>query len=197
MQSSERAQGFIRIGALAVLQLVSAAVLASCQSVRAPAIPTPSPAVTSGPISMAPTREWILVDLPPDASQLQYGGEVYRLVCSACHGDHGQGLTADWLATWAPADRNCWQSHCHGPNHPPDGFELPVAPAISGSGALAAFVNAQRLHDYIQSSMPWQNPNSLTEKDSWGTTAFVLKLNGIDPGANLGPQTATRIQISP
>jgi len=44
--------------------------------------------------AMPPTPEsWITVDLPEDATQLQYGAEVYRLVCSACHAYDGTGLT--------------------------------------------------------------------------------------------------------
>ncbi len=194
MQPGEPARSFIGLTFAAALPLVAAVLIASCQAKSGPTA-TPGGSIGVEPTATPPTHEWVLVDLPADASQLQYGAEVYRLVCSACHGDHGQGLTDAWRATWAPADQNCWQSKCHGPSHPPDGFELPVAPAITGSGALSGFADAQSLHDVIQTQMPWQNPNSLTEKDSWSATAFLLTLNGIDPGANLGPQSATAIRL--
>ena len=105
-------------------------------------VPSPQPTASSVPTAfMPPQKSWIMVDLPSDATQLQYGGEVYRLACSACHAYDGQGLTAAWRATWAPTDQNCWQSKCHGPNHPPDGFELPVAPlfasAITSLGSIS------------------------------------------------------------
>jgi len=172
-----------------------AALASGCQGTQANKTVATSILTAVEPTPTPPTREWVLVNLPADATQLEYGAEVYRLVCSACHGDHGQGLTGAWRATWAPSDQNCWQSKCHGPSHPPDGFVLPVAPAISGSGALSAFATAQDLHDFVQVSMPWQNPNSLTEKDSWSATAYVLKLNGIYPGPQLGAATAVGIRL--
>ncbi len=167
----------------------------ACQATQVAPPPTPTiQSVTATP-RMAPTHEWILIDLPPGASQLEYGSEVYRLVCQDCHGNHGQGLTADWRATWAPQDQNCWQSKCHGPDHPPDGFVLPIAPPVVGSAAMSQFGTAQDLHDLIQVSMPWYNPGSLTERDSWAVTAQVLKMNGIDPGIQLGPDTAHSIRV--
>ena len=140
-------------------------------------------------------HEWILIDLPPDATQEQFGAEVYRLVCRDCHGDRGQGLTPEWRATWAPQDQNCWQSKCHAANHPPEGFVMPIAPAIAGPGALARFASAQDLHDFIQAEMPWYRPGSLTEKDGWAVTAHVLSMNGIDPGTTLDTRTAGEIRL--
>src|SRR5512146_1226620 len=100
------------------LRLLAPALLAlalwSCSSLAAPPTPSPMPtappAATRTPVS---THQWILVDLPPEATQVQYGAEVYRLVCQDCHGNRGQGLTGEWRATWAPRDQNCWQAKCH------------------------------------------------------------------------------------
>src|SRR5512134_251602 len=93
---------------------------------------TPSPVpVRRMPGKVMADANWLILNLPPDATQLDYGQEIYRLVCSACHGDVGQGLTPEWRSTWAPEDQNCWKSKCHGQNHPPDGFTFPVAPAIN------------------------------------------------------------------
>ena len=102
-------------------------------------------------------------------------------MCSACHAHSGEGLTDAWRATWDPEDQNCWQSKCHAANHPPDGFELPIAPAVVGRQALAPFQTATDLHDYIQARMPWQEPNSLTEEEGWAVTAYVIKLNRMNP----------------
>lgn len=192
LRSGERG---LRIVLLAFGLAAASSVGWGCQAKRdSKPVVAPTIAATAT-ASMPPIEEWVLVDLPASATQLEYGGEVYRLVCSACHGDRGQGLTDAWRATWAPSDQNCWQSKCHGPSHPPDGFQLPIAPAIVGKGKLSGFASALELHDFIQTEMPWQNPNSLTAKDSWSATAFVLKLNGIDPGADLGPSTAARIRL--
>ncbi len=172
------------------------AVLAACSSPArplpaSPALPTPTPRHMPAPV---PT-DWLLVNVPANAPQAQYGAEVYRLVCQDCHGDKGQGLTPEWRATWAPQDQNCWQSKCHAANHPPEGFILPVAPAIVGKVALARFSTAADLHDFIQAEMPWYRPGSLETRDAWAVTAHVLVMNQIDPGSLLDAQTASQISL--
>ena len=140
-------------------------------------------------------NSWIIVDLPEDASQLEYGTEVYRLVCKACHGDKGQGLTDDWRAQWAPEDQNCWQSKCHALNHPPDGFYMPQVPTVLGQ-PIRNFGNALNLYSFIHNYMPWHNRGSMTEKDSWSATAYILKINGINPVPELNAETAANIDLS-
>ncbi len=110
MRSKHSERGTAALVAAALLPLGAAVLLGSCQATKAPSLPTAGPATIGAPTAAPPTHEWVLVDLPASATQLQYGAEVYRLVCSACHGDHGQGLTDAWRATWAPSDQNCWQS---------------------------------------------------------------------------------------
>jgi cytochrome c5 len=180
---------FAALGALA-------AVLAGCAS--------PTPAPTATPLILptptpkrmpAAVSDWLIVDVPANATQEQYGAEVYRLVCQDCHGDKGQGLTPEWRATWAPQDQNCWQSRCHAANHPPEGFILPIAPAIVGKSALAQFSTAADLHSFIQAQMPWYRPGSLVEKDAWAVTAHVLSMNGIDPGSQLDAHSAASIPL--
>jgi cytochrome c5 len=149
---------------------------------------------TPPPMSTPGEKSWILVDLPADATQLEYGTEVYRLVCKACHGDKGQGLTDDWRAQWNPRDQNCWQSKCHALNHPPDGFYMPQVPAVVGP-PLAIFPTALDLYNYIHDFMPWHDRGSMTTKDSWTVTAYILKINGVDPGTDLNPETAARISL--
>jgi cytochrome c5 len=147
------------------------------------AMPPPSPG------------EWIILNLSPGATQLQVGAEIYRLVCKACHGDKGQGLTDEWRSTWAPADQNCWKSKCHASNHPPDGFTMPVAPGVVGPSVMARFYTASDLHDFISTYMPWQNPGKLTEDQSWQVTAYILHMNNIDPDFDLNAETASRIKL--
>ena len=119
---------------------------------------------------------------PP--TQASLGSQVYYLVCMACHGDRGQGLTEAWRNALNEDDRNCWQSKCHAANHPPEGFVLPkVIPAIIGPGELDIFRTALDLHDYIQARMPWQAPGSLSEDEYWQLTAFLIQANGFDPGS--------------
>lgn len=151
--------------------------------------PTPVPDTT------ATEDSWIIVDLPEDATQLEYGAEVYRLVCKACHGDKGQGLTDDWRAQWAPGDQNCWQSKCHALNHPPDGFYMPQVPKVLGQ-PIRGFGTALNLYNYNHIYMPWHDRGSMTEKESWSVTAYLLKINGFDPPLELNAKNAAEIDLS-
>ena len=134
------------------------------------------------------TGQGALLDLPEDATQLEVGKEIYRLICSACHAYDGSGLTEEWIATWNPADQNCWQSKCHGYNHPEDGFYLPDSPPVVGSFVPYLFPTAMDMYDYILRTMPWQDPGTLPEYQAWAVTAYVLELNGFSPPEELGPQ---------
>ncbi len=156
-----------------------------------------TPPAPTGMVTMPTPEGWLLVPtLPASASQADRGGEVYRLVCSACHGGRGQGLTDEWRASWAPSDRNCWQSKCHAANHPPDGFVLPrTAPAIIGPGALAKFPTAADVHAFIAANMPWQQPGSLTDEEYWQLTAFLMRANGYGD-LSLAPANAATVKLA-
>lgn len=139
--------------------------------------PTPMPMMPPMPDGLEPPPT---VYPPTQASQ---GAQVYYLVCMACHGDKGQGLTQEWLNELNPFDRNCWQSKCHASNHPPEGFVLPkFVPAIIGPGEMDGYPTALGLHDYIQARMPWQAPGSLSEDEYWQLTAFLVQANGFELG---------------
>ena len=153
---------------------------------------TPAPQLRVG------GSDWILLDnVPPGSPQIEYGREIYRLACSACHGYEGQGLTTEWRMTWAPADQNCWQSKCHGLNHPSDGFFLPYSPPITNLTRSNRFPTALELQDYIWKTMPWQDPASMLDERAWQVTAYVLKLNDIDAGPVLNAETALKIRLVP
>lgn len=180
---------------LSVLILVATLGISSWRS-PGTVVPLQEATPTAVPGAAAPTEDsWIIIDLPPDATQLEYGEEVYRLVCKACHGDKGQGLTDDWRAQWEPEDQNCWQSKCHALNHPPDGFFIPPVPAVVGE-PIKAFGNAMSLYTYNHYAMPWHDRGSMTEKESWSVTAYILQINGIDPGSELNAETAPGIDLS-
>ncbi|KAA3665490.1 MAG: cytochrome c [Chloroflexi bacterium] len=126
----------------------------------------------------SPTRaSWlILPELPSTATQADVGAEIYRLVCQDCHGNRGQGLTDEWRAEWNPKHQNCWQSKCHAPNHPPEGFILPrYVPPLLGPGSLSRYETILELYTYIRVNMPWHNPGSLQEAEYWQVTAFLVR----------------------
>lgn len=121
---------------------------------------------------------------PDNTEQFKKGSEIYWGICMACHGDVGQGLTDEWRDAFGEEDRNCWQSGCHGADHPPQGFRMwedKLAPGVAGSGKLARFKNAQELHDYILANMPWWDPGQLTDEESWQVTSYILSLHKVMP----------------
>jgi hypothetical protein len=154
--------------------------VAHVQSADGRPAPTPPP---NRPISKPTPTDWIILPQSlASASQADVGAEIWRLVCQDCHGNRGQGLTADWRAQWGPADQNCWQTKCHAANHPPEGFVLPRSvPSVVGPNALDEFDTALSLHNYICTLMPWYNPGSLKDQQCWQVTAFLLRQNGISP----------------
>ena len=136
----------------------------------------------SAPPAMPDIDRTIGPDLPANPSQADLGSVTYWKICMACHGNRGQGLTDEWREAWGPLEMNCWQSKCHAANHPPDGFDLPHSvPAVTGLDALARFKTAENLYRYIKDTMPWWNPGSLSEENSWNTTAYLMKAQGALP----------------
>jgi mono/diheme cytochrome c family protein len=134
--------------------------------------------------------------MPDEPSQADYGAQVYYQICLACHGDWGQGLTEEWRDTWGE-DKNCWQSKCHAPNHPPWGFEIPkIAPPLLGLGSLAQYATAEELHENIAVTMPWWNPGSLTDDQAWQVTAYLLRERGeMDNSITLSEGNASVIRL--
>jgi cytochrome c5 len=132
---------------------------------------------------------------PP--TQADEGAQIYYMVCMACHGDQGQGLSPEWVEAWELGEESCWQSKCHASNHPPEGFKLPeYIPAVVSPGTVDRFANAQELHDYLQEKMPWQAPGTLTAEEYWQLTAYLVRANGIDPGIQtLNEHTAAKVLL--
>jgi hypothetical protein len=136
----------------------------------------------SMPPSMPDINRTIGPELPANPSQADYGAGDYWRICMACHGNKGQGLTDEWRAQWGPQEMNCWQSKCHAGNHPPDGFVFPkTVPAVIGPDTLTRFKTAEDLYQYIHQTMPWWNPGSLSEEQSWNLTAYLLEARGSLP----------------
>jgi quinol-cytochrome oxidoreductase complex cytochrome b subunit len=171
--------------ALGALLFISANLLLTgnanaSQSQRAGGTPTamPSPTPTFDPLRLASP------EAPEFPAQVDKGAYIFWGVCIACHGDRGQGLTDEWRLGAYAEDNNCWESECHGNDHPPQGFEMPKTltfPALGTASALGRFENAQQLYDYVVVMMPWWKPRSLTPEKAWQVTAYILKLKGSLP----------------
>lgn len=182
---------FIVLSALTPAFLVSseAGATPSLQSTSTP-IPQPTPTFDLKRLE----RPAILSETP---SQVEAGALKYWGVCMACHGDHGQGLTEEWRDAFGPEDRNCWQSGCHGDDHPSRSFLIPqdkIIPAVAGSDSLVRFRNAQEVHDFILASMPWWDPGQLTDGETWQVTAYILNMRHVLPdGLELTDTNASAI----
>jgi quinol-cytochrome oxidoreductase complex cytochrome b subunit/mono/diheme cytochrome c family protein len=162
---------------------------------------SPQAQSTSTPLAQpTPTFNLRRLDKPVVAAdnteQLKKGSAIYWGVCLTCHGDRGQGMTEEWRQAYGD-DSNCWQSGCHGPDHPPEGFLIPkdlVIPPVAGAGKLTRFTNAQELHDFILASMPWWDPGRLKDDEAWAVASYVLKLQKVMPkGLTLTYTTASAI----
>ena len=114
---------------------------------------------------------------PP--AQADNGAQIYWGMCMSCHGDHAQGLTAEWRASYGVEESNCWQSGCHGSDAPKNSFVIPEtgAPALVGDGKLSRFTDAFELFTYIHENMPFFRAGGLSTEDAWALTAFLLRMN--------------------
>jgi len=135
--------------------------------------------------------------LPASPSQADHGAQVYWLSCLPCHGDKGQGLTAEFRTTYPPEEQYCWNRGCHGEVPYDQGFTIPKKiPAVIGQTTLAKFTDAAQLNAYIRAAMPFWKPGSLTEEESWRVTAFILRQNNLwDDKAELNASNAANVKI--
>jgi len=130
--------------------------------------------------TLSPFERLLKPTLPAEPSQADQGAQDYWLYCLPCHGDRGQGLTAEFRETYPPEEVNCWQSGCHGERPYEFGFTLPTkVPAVIAHSALAKFSDAAQLNSYIRAAMPFWKPGSLTADEAWRVTAFILRENGL------------------
>jgi len=162
--------------------------VANAQSTPEPTVaPYKTELIEQGLVELV-TNDFLPPVLPENPVQADYGEEPYYLVCMACHGDWGQGLTDEWrLRGYGEGFDNCWQSQCHGSNHPEHGFTIPKEmPPVLGYGSLARYSNAGELFDVIYETMPWWNPGSVSDEGAWELTAYLMRARGeIHPDTSL------------
>jgi mono/diheme cytochrome c family protein len=97
------------------------------------------------------------VGLPPGKGIAATGATVYEQKCQACHGAKGAGQPNDRL--------------------------------VGGHGTLASkapvrtigsyWPYATTVFDYVRRSMPYTQPQSLSDDEVYAVTAYLLNLNGI------------------
>ncbi len=173
-----------------VLALVLLAFLAlGAGLVRAAGNPEAVPLGADGRIHVP--GDAFVEDLLMDASdQVLAGAERFHLVCAACHGNSGLGLTEGRQAF--PASHQRCES-CHRPFNPPrmpeagitarNAFNIGDGPTLRGPGRLHTFPTAAALAAYVQATMPRYQPGMLTADEALAVTAFLLALNADLPAS--------------
>jgi S-disulfanyl-L-cysteine oxidoreductase SoxD len=95
--------------------------------------------------------------LPTGFGDASKGEPVFLAKCAICHGVDGEGLINDSLV---------------------GGFgSLTETRPLKTVGSYWPF--ATTLYDYIRRAMPYNNPHSLSNEESYSLTAFILFMNGI------------------
>jgi cytochrome c5 len=116
--------------------------------------------------------------LPAHPSQYEYGRYLYWLNCMACHGDRGQGLTAEFRSLYVE-DQNCWARGCHAGRPGDQGFPIPrIVPAvISATSKLPPFATPEKLFEFLRATHPPQYPGHLPEDQYWALTNYLFVQN--------------------
>ena len=114
------------------------------------------------PISEAQIAAWN-IDIAPNGDGLPIGSatarqgeKVYQEKCAACHGNQGQGGVANRLV---------------------GGGALNTDKPIKTVGSFWPYTTT--LFDYTRRSMPHSQPQSLTNNEIYGTTAYILYMHKI------------------
>jgi S-disulfanyl-L-cysteine oxidoreductase SoxD len=138
--------------------LVVALVTVGCA--RAAVVETPN---LGRPATAAQVAGWDIsvgpdgVGLPPGGGTAAKGAVIYEQKCQVCHGAKGAGQPNDRL--------------------------------VGGQGTLASktpvrtigsyWPYATTVFDYVRRSMPYLQPQSLSDDEVYAVTAYLLNLNGI------------------
>jgi cytochrome c len=116
--------------------------------------------------------------LPPGGGTAKQGEVIYAAQCASCHGEKGAG----------------------NPNEPVS--DVSAGPLVGGHGTLPGnrgisyWPYATIVFDYVRRAMPWGAPKSLTDREVYSLTAYILHLNGIISEADvMNVQTLPKVQM--
>ena len=142
-------------GALVLLVLASGCARARAIDAEGPDLgrPATEAQIAGWDISILPDG----TGLPPGGGTPAAGAAVYAQKCQACHGDKGVGGPNDRLAGGQGT--------------------LTTATPVRTVGSYWPY--ATTVFDYVRRAMPYLQPHSLTNDETYAVTAYVLSLNGI------------------
>jgi cytochrome c len=143
--------------------LAAVATLLLCGA-AAPATPPDQYGLGTAPTA-AQIAQWSIAikpdgsNLPPGSGSVDQGSDVYGQKCAMCHGTFGEGVAAyPKLA---------------------GGVGTLATQKLKTVGSFWPY--APVLYDYINRSMPFYAPHSLTSDQVYGISAYILNLNNIVP----------------
>lgn len=154
------------------LVAVAATLLATASAQEGPNLgATPSPElIDAWDISVAPDG----TGLPPGSGTAIDGASVYARNCLACHGQEGEGLLHDRLVG----------------GHGTIGGPAPTKTVGS------YWPYATTIFDYIRRAMPYLQPQTLSDDETYALTAYLLYLNGIiDAGQVMNAATLPEVEM--
>ena len=157
--------------ACAALVLVAAGCAAPAR-VETPNLGRPATAaeIAGWDISVGPDG----VGLPAGSGTALKGAAVYEQKCQACHGAKGAGQPNDRLAGG------------HG--------TLASKTPVRTIGSYWPY--ARTVFDYVRRSMPYTQPQSLSDDEVYAVTAYLLQLNGIIGEADeMNAQTLPKVTM--
>jgi mono/diheme cytochrome c family protein len=107
------------------------------------------------------------------------------------NGDNGGGGSGipESQADQVAAGREVYTAECaqcHGANG--EGGSGPLL--IGGNKRIASYQTTRRLYDYVSTTMPFDDPGSLTQEQYWNVIGYLLDANELlPPDTVLGPDT--------
>src|SRR5262245_28784801 len=166
MSTRDRAgRGLLMRFALLILGLtLIATTLASCTHGVAPGgAGVPEGPNLGRPATPAEIAGWDIdvapdgTGLPPGRGDARTGAGIYAVKCQACHGEKGAGKPNDQLV----------------------GGQGTLATATPVRTIGSYWPYATTVFDYTRRAMPYIQPHSLTNDETYALTAYLLYLNGV------------------
>jgi len=113
-------------------------------------------------------------NLPHGSGSVGRGREIFDQQCAACHGTKGEGGVGDQLV----------------------GGQGTIATPTPIRTVGSFWPYAPTLFDYIRRAMPQNAPQSLSNRDVYAVSAYILSLNGLLPtDATLDARTLAAIKM--
>ena len=134
------------------------------------------------PISEGDLKAWDIsiapdgVGLPAGSGTPAQGATVFAAKCAACHGAKGEGGQGPQLVGGIGS------------------LPAPNPNPVRTVGSYWPY--ATTVFDYVRRTMPWNQPKTLTNDETYAVVAYVLNLNGIvKDGEVLNKDTLAKVRM--